>query len=361
MQRTTIAQLDLNEHLPRANGAGLSARIDLRRRALETKLSQYGTAPAPGDRLLPLCGTLITERSVHSSNPRVALHADQTVEFRLPPLTDQESDADTRWHLRTGAAAPHRVTVGIVDTGINDHHPELAAARRDGNLYINDSPDDSRLTEHGTRIASLACGMTLGLAPELRLYFEGIAEPAPQADRGMIRLSRLLIALERLAQQGCVIINMSLALGPLAVANAAINRLTAELGVLLVCSWAGNRNEPAASAAVLRVLSGDGPGRSYPATSAERCPQAPTTRLPRSVHAPGFGHLVATGHQGIRQDSGVSYATLAVSLCAARLLATEPLLARQPARLRRAVIERACFRAVHRSYLDAFLAPVVSP
>ncbi len=136
------------------------------------------------------------------------------------------------------------VRVGIIDTGINPLHPDIAGkittwAEFDsfGNK-IDSAPHESHKKEHGTHVASILAGNTTGVAPGVSLT---VALALP---KGFGRLEQLLAAMQWVlnpdndaaTNDGAQIVNMSWGLWPSStVLREAILNMV-EAGVLPVCA-----------------------------------------------------------------------------------------------------------------------------
>jgi hypothetical protein len=171
--------------------------------------------------------------------------------------------APTAWQLgHKGAGA----VVAVLDTGIDTKHPDLAdgavIAERD---FSESETGPADLFGHGTHVAGIITGngaagggKYLGVAPDAKLLNGKVLN-----DFGGGRESWIIAGMEWAAAQGADVINMSLGSSfpsdgtePM---DLAVNRLTAETGVLFVVS-AGNSGpdpqsigSPAAADAALTV------------------------------------------------------------------------------------------------------------
>ncbi|HKD97857.1 MAG TPA: S8 family serine peptidase [Micromonosporaceae bacterium] len=135
------------------------------------------------------------------------------------------------------------VTVGVVDTGIDSTHPDLAGRVVAAQDFTG--ADDTRdFVGHGTHVAATVASVDSvyrGVAPDAHLV------SAKACDDFGCSESALLAAMQYSIDQGAKIINMSLGgtdspdIDPL---EAAVNQLTAQDGVLFVVA-AGNDGAPA--------------------------------------------------------------------------------------------------------------------
>jgi subtilisin family serine protease len=139
------------------------------------------------------------------------------------------------------------VKVAVLDTGIDDTHPDLArkvVARRN---FVPDMETGLDLNGHGTHVASTVAGSGAasggkqkGVAPGVALLDGKVCWNVQ--GRGSCSDSAILAAMQWAAESGAKVVNMSLG-GPDEVGvdplEQAINDLSAEYGTLFVCS-AGN-------------------------------------------------------------------------------------------------------------------------
>jgi subtilisin family serine protease len=139
------------------------------------------------------------------------------------------------------------VTVAVLDTGIDDTHPDLAsrvAARRN---FVPEMETGLDLNGHGTHVASTIAGNGAasggkykGVAPGVNLLDGKVCWNVQ--GRGSCSDSAILAGMQWAAESGAKVVNMSLG-GPDEIGvdplEQAINDLSAEYGTLFVCS-AGN-------------------------------------------------------------------------------------------------------------------------
>ncbi|MDK0523844.1 S8 family serine peptidase [Streptomyces sp. ML-6] len=134
------------------------------------------------------------------------------------------------------------VKIAVVDTGIDDTHPDLAG-RVVAERNFSNSPDAGDRVGHGTHVASTAAGTGAkdsrfkGVAPGAQLINAKVLN-----DQGSGDDSSILAGVDWAVAQGADIINMSLGspdtvgIDPL---EAQINKISAEKGVLFAVA-AGN-------------------------------------------------------------------------------------------------------------------------
>jgi subtilisin family serine protease len=139
------------------------------------------------------------------------------------------------------------VTVAVLDTGIDDTHPDLAGSVVARRNFVPEMETGLDLNGHGTHVASTVAGS--GAASGGR--YKGVAPGSDLLDgkvcwnvqgRGSCSDSAILAGMQWAAESGAKVVNMSLGapdeigVDPL---EQAINDLSAEYGTLFVCS-AGN-------------------------------------------------------------------------------------------------------------------------
>lgn len=137
------------------------------------------------------------------------------------------------------------VTVGIVDTGIDYHHPDLSRNYKKGADFVDgdDDPMESKIpnshhTIHGTHVAGIvaANGRLMGVAPEATLVVYRALGPT-----GSGTTEQVLAAIEQAIKDKVDILNLSLGNsinGPDLPISIALNN-AAEHGIVPVAS-AGN-------------------------------------------------------------------------------------------------------------------------
>ncbi|GAA4463230.1 S8 family peptidase [Phytohabitans houttuyneae] len=139
------------------------------------------------------------------------------------------------------------VTVAVLDTGVDDTHPDLAGSVVARRNFVTEMETGLDLNGHGTHVASTIAGS--GAASGGR--YKGVAPGVDLLDgkvcwnvqgRGNCSDSAILAAMQWAAESGAKVVNLSLG-GPDEIGvdplEQAINDLSAEYGTLFVCS-AGN-------------------------------------------------------------------------------------------------------------------------
>ena len=134
-------------------------------------------------------------------------------------ITAMDAELDASWGVKhIGAGDVHTagntgqgVKVGIIDTGIDYTHPELAAAYAGGYDFFNNDADPFDDNGHGTHVAGIIAAQqngtgVVGVAPGVQLYSYKVLGADGSGD-----YSGLIAALERASTVDHVqVINMSL-------------------------------------------------------------------------------------------------------------------------------------------------------
>ncbi len=244
--------------------------------------------------------------------------------------------APTAWERGLDGAG---VTVAVLDTGIDAHHPDLAA-QIDGTASFVPGEGMADVNGHGTHVASTIVGT--GAASEGR--YRGVA---PGADlivgkvlggpEGSGQDSWVLAGMEWAAQSGATVVSMSL--GDVAPSDGsdpmsqAVDTLSQQYGTLFVIA-AGNAgpesiSAPGAAASALTVGAVD--KQDALASFSSTGPLTQTGALKPDISAPGVDITAARsqdmtdGGTGMyRTLSGTSMATPHVSGAAAILAQEHP-------------------------------------
>ncbi|HTI24026.1 MAG TPA: S8 family peptidase [Kutzneria sp.] len=134
-------------------------------------------------------------------------------------------------------------TVGIVDTGIDPTHPDLAGAVADAANFTDD-PDTTDGYGHGTHVASIIAGTGKasggryrGIAPGAKLLIAKVFDAS-----GSGTDSQVMAGMEWAAEHGAKVINLSLGAGPTDGTDDVsrlVDQLTEQTGALFVVA-AGN-------------------------------------------------------------------------------------------------------------------------
>ncbi|MER6951014.1 S8 family serine peptidase [Nonomuraea sp. NPDC000554] len=225
------------------------------------------------------------------------------------------------------------VKVAVLDTGVDDKHPDLAG-RVESARNFTDSQDAVDRHGHGTHVASTIAGQGVagtptrkGVAPGARLLNGKVLN-----DRGSGSTSGIIAGMEWAAQQGAKIINMSLGhpdepgLDPL---EQAVERISASNGVLFVIA-AGNDGpgastlgSPGSADSALTVGAVDSADKL--ASFSSRGPRVADFAIKPDLTAPGVNITAArAGTTGYIAYSGTSMATPHVAGAAAILAQQHP-------------------------------------
>ncbi|NGY64967.1 S8 family serine peptidase [Lentzea sp. NEAU-D13] len=225
------------------------------------------------------------------------------------------------------------VTVAILDTGVDETHPDLAGAVVESKNFSDSDTTDDRLG-HGTHVASTVTGdgKYKGIAPDAKLVNGKVL-----GDHGGGRESDIIAGMEWAATKAKVI-NMSLGSSwpdegtdPMSL---ALNKITEQTGALFVVA-AGNSGgaigSPASADAALTVGAVDRGDQLAPFSS--RGPRWYNNAVKPDITAPGVDIVAAKARNGQIGTpvgdahvalSGTSMATPHVAGAAAILAAKNP-------------------------------------
>jgi hypothetical protein len=198
------------------------------------------------------------------------------------------------------------VTVAVLDTGVDETHPDLAG-RQVAERNFSVSADTVDRVGHGTHVASTitgsgekSAGKYKGVAPGARILDGKVLD-----DEGYGTESGIIAGMQWAADEGAQVINMSLGgydtagIGPM---EQAVDTLTAEKGTLFVIA-AGNEGPlsgtvrtPGSAASALTVGAVD-KGDAL-ADFSSRGPTADGLLKP-DLTAPGVGIVAAKAAQGV--------------------------------------------------------------
>jgi subtilisin family serine protease len=212
-------------------------------------------------------------------------------------------DADVVWssYLLRGAG----VNVGIIDTGIDMDHPDLAANVKGGWNCIAETENFDDDNGHGSHVAGTVAGIdntigVIGVAPSANLY--GI-KVLNRSGRGTT--SDIIEGMQWAVSNGMDVINMSLGTSSYVEAYETATNAVLDAGVIMVCS-AGNSGPaentvgyPAAFEGVIAVAATD--SADVVASFSSRGPQV-------DVAAPGVSIFSTTKSGGYTTMSGTSMA-----------------------------------------------------
>lgn len=149
--------------------------------------------------------------------------------------------APAAWELARGAG----VTIGVLDTGVDYIHPDLAGRVDKGRDFVDSDNDPMDVQGHGTHVAGIAAATAddrfgvAGLAPEARILAVRVLD-----DEGAGNYSQVANGIVFAADRGADVINLSLG-GPeqSELLRAALDYAAAR-GVIVTCATG---NDSAAS------------------------------------------------------------------------------------------------------------------
>ena len=207
-------------------------------------------------------------------------------------------------------------TVAVIDSGIDDTHPDLAGKVAERRNFVDDIDDD--MVGHGTHVASTIAGSgaasegrNRGVAPDARLLDAKVCfeEGCPE--------SAIIAGMLWAAESGATVANVSLG-GPDAPGvdplEAAVDNLSAQYGTLFVVA-AGNDGpaaatvgSPATADAALAVTAVDDADRT--ADFSSRGPRSGDHALKPDISGPGVDITAARARHAIFGEPGEPYAAL---------------------------------------------------
>ena len=213
------------------------------------------------------------------------------------------------------------ITIGMIDTGINEEHDTFDGAQLEVRRIGPDNFDRSQAI-HGTAVAALLIGdpktRSPGLVPGARLkaidafYRNGGDERAD--------VYTLVAALGALSEEGIEVLNLSLAGPDNTVLSDTIRRLVLDRDIVVV-SAVGNDGpaaDPAFPAAYETVLA-------VTAVDRDRTVYRRAVRGPHvDLAAPGVNIWTAASISGARWKTGTSFAVPFVTAAAAMLREAQP-------------------------------------
>ncbi|MBM7786410.1 S8 family peptidase [Tenggerimyces flavus] len=224
-------------------------------------------------------------------------------------------------------------TVAVLDTGIDDNHPDLAGHVLEVKSFLPDG-DTTDGNGHGTHVASTIAGS--GAASEGK--YKGVAPGAKLlagkvlADDGRGSISGVIAGMQWAAESGADVVNLSLggrATNPSDIATEAVDELTEQYGTLFVIA-AGNSGpdplsigSPGTADSALTVAATD--KLDQLAEFSSRGPRVGDFGLKPDIAAPGVNiTAAAAGGTGYKSLSGTSMATPHVVGAAAILAQRHP-------------------------------------
>ena len=268
------------------------------------------------------------------------------------PLDLSVPDFAAELYGRLPPDAGRGVTVGVIDSGVDLSHPDLALAG--GAAFVAEEGDEGgpgpaqRRGEHGTHVAGILAsrgGLQAGGAPGKRGVAPGVRLHSyrvfPNSGRGATNYD-IVRAIDQGVADGCDLLNLSLGSSQADEAVEAAMKDAFDRGTVCICA-AGNDGRapvsyPAAWSVAVAVSSAARKG-SYPAGSSETLDEVePFAPADPSIYISAFsnagpamdltgpgGGIVSTlpgGLYGVM--SGTSMACPAVTGMAAALLSAQP-------------------------------------
>jgi subtilisin len=225
------------------------------------------------------------------------------------------------------ATTGKKVSIAIIDTGVDLEHVDLAGQFAFSKNYAEDYSTDFSGDRHGTAIAGIIAAKThnnagmVGIAPHAKLLaLKACWQIAPGDMESMCNTLTLALALNKAMMEKVSIINMSLA-GPEDKIIGLLLKRAIEKGILVVAADAVKPEEerfPASLAGVLAVSSmsviqSDG---TKPLITMEKSTAEPDAM----IAAPGIGILATAPSNNYDFFSGNSFAAAHVSGFAALLM-----------------------------------------
>lgn len=230
--------------------------------------------------------------------------------------------ASTAWRTSTGAG----VVVAVIDSGVDDTHPDLAGRVLPGLDLVESSPTaDPDPVGHGTTVAGLIAGRhddssgAVGLAPDARILPVRVLDAENRYDDALIVANGVRWAVDN----GARVINLSLGGGSASPAlAAALDYAFARDVVVVACT--GNESAPSSStvwypAREPGVIAVSGLDR-----DSEKLWSGAITGRETVLTAPATGLVGARPPNGYWQVQGTSFATPLVSATAALIRARFP-------------------------------------
>jgi subtilisin family serine protease len=276
---------------------------------------------------LTLLTELAREPAILAVQPNYVYLLQQAAEAPKPAASAQYALGKLRVDAARTLASGDKVLVAMVDSGVDETHPDLQGAIADKTDTIGGA---AAALDHGTSIAGAigARGAIEGVAPKARILSVRAFESTPSGPQGTTM--SILKGVDWAVRGQARIINMSFAGPPDPDIARAVAAASAK-GVILIAA-AGNAGPkspplyPAADAGVIAVTAIDANDRLF--ENANRGAYI-------SVAAPGVDVLLPAANGGYDLKTGTSVAAALVSGVAALVLERNPAL--QPDALKKAL------------------------
>lgn len=297
-----------------------------------------------------------------NNQPGVAVYPNVLVQMAEPDFEGaamDESDVDAMeesafWHLskvglQSGQSGGNGIVIGVLDTGIDEYHPEFAGKTvsyaefdSNGNLITTTSRDAG---SHGTHVSSIAAGKRFGVAPDADLAVAAVLTyPNPHGQlSGYLKqivggLEWLIITQFTSGRIGADIVNASL--GGSGYNNyldqAVLNAQGAGIPMIAAIGndgrkGAGHHGSPGNYRTTLSVGASDPNDTVAIFSDWQMSGPDPRIRYPLpEISAPGVSVMAAIPQGKYAPKSGTSMATPIVTGIAARRMAATPGLLRRP-------------------------------
>ncbi len=231
--------------------------------------------------------------------------------------------------LKIELAAAHEVArgagvlVGVLDTGVDKRHPDLANVIAEEIDVVGPTPGGSlaNIDPHGTAIAGIIAGRGLvkGIAPLARILSVRTFQPAVGSGRAISTTALVCVGIDKAIARGATILNLSFA----GARDPLLHRLTgaaAARNVLLVAAAGNNGPDaqpayPAGYSEVIAVTATDQNDKLY--VKANHGSYI-------AVAAPGVDVLTLGAARSHQLQSGTSFAAAHVSGILALMLELAP-------------------------------------
>jgi len=302
-----------------SRGSLISRLPELRHRARQ--ISRLGVEVLE----VPLSQEEATLRAL-AANPAVGYaERDQTAFLQIQSNSPYFQN---QWHLpRVGAPQAWQRTIGradqviaIIDTGVNEHHPDLRGRVLPGFNFINNNYDTSDLNGHGTMVAGVAAARGNNGIGVAGVAWDNWILPLKVADAsGRAAHSDIAAAITYAADNGARVINVSLGGRTSSRTMEAAVAYAASRNCIVVAA-AGNNEGTAAvyPAAYSHVLGVSALNRE------NRPPAWATTGRHVFLSAPGTAILTTASSGDYASPSGSSFASPIVAGTIGLMLAAKP-------------------------------------